>query len=398
MLRTSLGLSLTRAKSKTRGSPRLQRRLGMVLVLPDMKPAAPTVRSIARTLGLSHTTVSDALRGKGRVDPKTVARVEKAAREVGYRRNPLAAAVMSELRRSRGATFRGVLAALDLAEPDRAPHGIFHRELVGGGRERAVELGFKLEEFEVNSAGMTVPRLDSILRSRGIHGVLLLPSWYAPDWRELDWSRYAAVYTDYVIERPPLHCVCCNHYRSMLTLLGTLFERGYRRPGLFLESGRDERTQRRFSAAFRSFQENEKGVEFVPLLITGQERSRTEFLDWFRRHKPDVVVGHFTETIGWMESAGAAVPESAGFVSLNLLYPNRPCAGLDQQPRELGARAVELLIAQLQRNECGIPAWPTTTTIPARWVEGPTVRPPPALSVAVEKRRGSMRGQSEMAK
>ena len=221
-----------------------------------MNAPAPTVRSLARTLGLSHTTVSDALRGKGRVDPATAARVQKAARDAGYQRNPLAAAVMSELRRSRGATFRGVLAAVDLAEPDRAPHGVFHRELVFGARERAVDLGFKLEEFLVGSGGMTATRLDSILQSRGIHGVLLLPSWYAPDWSELDWSRYAAVYTDYVIERPPLHCVCCNHYRSMAALLLRLKERGYTRPGLFLERGRDERTQRRFSAAFRSFQES----------------------------------------------------------------------------------------------------------------------------------------------
>ena len=42
--------------------------------------------------------------------------------------------------------------------------------------------------------------------------------------------------------------------------------------------------------------------------------------------------------------------------------------------RTLGARATELLIAQLQRNETGIPEWPSTTTIPARWVDGPTVR------------------------
>ena len=40
----------------------------------------------------------------------------------------------------------------------------------------------------------------------------------------------------------------------------------------------------------------------------------------------------------------------------------------------MGARAVELLLAQLQRNELGVPVWPTTTTVPARWVEGPTVR------------------------
>jgi LacI family transcriptional regulator len=303
-----------------------------------------------------------------------VARVQKAAREAGYLRNPLAAAVMSELRRSRGSTFRGVLAAVDLSEPDRAPHGDFHRELVGGGRARAVDLGFKLEEFVVGKEGMTVTRLDSILQSRGIHGVLLLPSWYAPDWLELDWSRYAAVYTDYVIERPPLHCVCCNHYRSMVSLLAMLHERGYCRPGLFLERGRDERTQRRFSAAFRSHQENESGVGQVPLLILETGRHREAFVEWFRRYKPDVVIGHFIEAIDWMESADAAVPGTAGFVNLNLVNPSRPCAGLDQQPRELGARAAELLIAQLQRNERGVPAWPTTTTIPARWVEGPTVR------------------------
>jgi LacI family transcriptional regulator len=33
-----------------------------------------------------------------------------------------------------------------------------------------------------------------------------------------------------------------------------------------------------------------------------------------------------------------------------------------------------LLIGQLQRNERGIPDWPSTTTIPAQWVDGPTLR------------------------
>ena len=42
---------------------------------------------------------------------------------------------------------------------------MFHRELVGGGRARATELGFKVEELLVGSAGMTIPRLDSILQA-----------------------------------------------------------------------------------------------------------------------------------------------------------------------------------------------------------------------------------------
>jgi LacI family transcriptional regulator len=343
-----------------------------------MKPASsqPTIRSLARALGLSHTTVSDALRGRGRVDPTTVQRVKRAAREAGYRRNPLAAAVMSELRRSRGGTFRGVLAALDLVEPQRRdPHGVFHSELVAGGRARAIELGFKLEEFVVRD-GITVPRLDSILQSRGIHGVVLLPSWFAPNWSELKWSNYAAVYTDYLIERPALHCVCCNHYRSMMAVLTRLVERGYRRPGLYIEHGRDERTQHRFSSAFRSFQETHGGIETVPMLVV-EERRQRDFDAWFKQYRPDVVLSHFTDVINWMEAAGAHVPQTHGFASLNVLYRARPCAGLDQQPRELGARAVELVIAQLQRNELGVPAWPMTTTVPAHWVEGPTVRKAP---------------------
>jgi LacI family transcriptional regulator len=354
-----------------------------------MKTPAPTVRSLARALGLSHTTVSDALRGKGRVDPKTATRVQKAAKDAGYRRNPLAAAVMSELRRSRGGTFRGVLAAVDIAEPQRRdPHGAFHGELVAGGRARAMELGFKLEEFVVGAAGMTVTRLDSIMQSRGIHGVLLLPSWFSPDWTGLDWSQYAAVYTDYVIERPPLHCVCCNHYRSMVAVLGLLRARGYKRPGLFLERGRDERTQRRFSAAFRSVQEGDPSLETIPLLLTDGDRQKEQFDRWFQRYEPDVVLAHFTEALDWMEAAGAAVPRAHGFVSLNWLYKKRPCAGLDQQPRELGGRAVELLIAQLQRNERGIPAWPTTTSVLARWMEGPTVRKPTPLNGVLERSVG----------
>ena len=149
----------------------------------------PTIRSLARALGLSHTTVSDALRGKGRVDSATAQRVRTAARDAGYRSNPLASAVMSELRRSRGAMFHGVLAAVDVVEPDRrdSPE-IFHSELIAGGKARATELGFKLESFIVDHTKITVQQLDSILQSRGIRGLLVLPSWTSPDWSDLDWS------------------------------------------------------------------------------------------------------------------------------------------------------------------------------------------------------------------
>jgi DNA-binding LacI/PurR family transcriptional regulator len=339
-----------------------------------MPAPAPTLRSLARLLGLSRTTVSDALRGSPRVDPNTAVRVKKAAREAGYRRNPLAGALMSELRRSRGAAFRGVLAAIDFNEPERPDAGArFHRELVMGAETRATELGFKVEKFLVGHAGVSVQRLDSILQSRGIHGVILLPSWGEPDLSKLDWTQYAGIYTDYIIERPALHSVCSDHYRSLLAALQRLASVGYTQPGLFLQKHQDERLQYRWGAAFRAFQESHPDIRVIPPLVVDAFQ-KDEFVKWFRKHKPDVVLSHNTSAIDWMVACGAEVPATHGFVCLNVFMTTRPCAGLDLQPRTLGARGTELLIAQLQRNETGIPEWPSTTTIPARWFEGPTLR------------------------
>ena len=99
--------------------------------------ANPTVRTLARSLGLSRSTVSNALRGGTRTAPATVQRVLAAARAASYQHNPLAASLMSEMRRSRGGKFRGVLAAIDLYEPGQIPHGVFHREVVRGASVRA---------------------------------------------------------------------------------------------------------------------------------------------------------------------------------------------------------------------------------------------------------------------
>lgn len=350
-----------------------------------MSAPAPTLRSLAKLLGLSRTTVSDALRGSPRVDPNTAQRVNKAAREAGYRRNPLAGALMSELRRSRGTAFRGVLAAIDFNEPDRPESADrFHRELVLGAETRASELGFKVEKFSVGHAGVSVQRLDSILQSRGIHGVILLPAWDEPDLSNLDWTRFAGIYTDYIIERPALHSVCSDHYRSLLAALQRLAALGYKQPGLYLQRHQDERLQYRWGAAFRAFQESHPNVKQVPPLIV-DAFTREEFVAWFKKHKPDVVLAHDTMAIDWMESCGAQIPGTHGFVSLNILMKNRPCAGLDLQPRTLGARSVELLIAQLQRNETGIPEWPSTTTIPARWIDGPTLRAPSPAATDVRR-------------
>ncbi len=336
----------------------------------------PTLRQLARSLGLAPATVSDALRGTGRVAASTVRRVRKAAREAGYKANPLTATVLSEVRRRRGHGFRGTIAVIDLYEPIHWPHGPFPREMIAGARKRAAAMGFSLEEFTVGTPQLGLARLNTMLPSRGIHGVIVLPSWAAPDLSGLDWSRYAGIYTDYVTTRPALHSVCSDHYGSMMALMELLAERGYRRPGLILERGRDERIKHRQSAAFRAFLATRPDFDPVPVLITpGIPRETEDFAPWFALYRPDVVLSHLPETQGWIGRHRPARSPAAGFVLLNRVEQREPCAALDLQPRELGARAAELVVGQLLRNDFGPPDWPTLTALKARWVEGPTVRP-----------------------
>lgn len=347
-------------------------------------PRPPSISTLARALGLSRTTISDALRGKGRVSADTMARVRAAAQSAGYRTNPLLATVLGSINRSGAAVFRGALAVIDLHEPQH-PHGPFPPQLVAGAKERAAEMGFSVAEFRVGPGQLTWSRLDTILRSRGTRGVIILPTWFEPDISALDWSRYAGIYTDYVRAGPGLHSVCCDHYGSMLALLERLAARGYRRPGLILQQRRDERIGHRQTAAYAAFQAARAETARLPALITAEPPDLTrDFLPWFRAHRPDVVLSHFPETRDWIRAARPPAPP--GLVLLNSLHRTYPCAALDLQPRVIGARAVEMVVGQILRNEFGVPSWPSRTTVEARWVEGPTVRPPraatpPALAV-----------------
>jgi LacI family transcriptional regulator len=49
---------------------------------------------------------------------------------------------------------------------------------------------------------------------------------------------------------------------------------------------------------------------------------------------------------------------------------------IDEKPAEIGAAAVDILHAMIQRGEKGIPRTAKVTMIEGGWYEGKTVRPP----------------------
>lgn len=341
-------------------------------------PRPPTIRSLAQALSLSVATVSEALRDSPRVQAATRERVKQAAERVGYRPNPLLGATLSALRRSRHQGFSGVLALVDVTPDTRTQLMLFHREVVRGAEARAQELGFRTELFWVGPRppALSVARLNSVLRARGIHGVVFLPFDRRQDFVNFDLHQMAAVGMDHRLLHPSLHTIQPDHYLSMRHALQLLIDRGYRRVGLCLEARKDERVDHKWSSGFISFfRVSGQKLEVPPLVVPRLEPK--VFHAWFKKHRPDLVIGHEQAVTDWLSTQGVRVPEDVGFFRINVTERSKPCAGLDLLPQRLGATAVETVVGMLHRREQGVPPFPNSISIDAVFTDGPTLRPPP---------------------
>jgi LacI family transcriptional regulator len=98
------------------------------------------------------------------------------------------------------------------------------------------------------------------------------------------------------------------------------------------------------------------------------------FLAWFERHRPEVVVGAVGPLREWLARAGYESPRDVGLVSLDSDDRTNDFAGVDQNGRAVGAAAVDIVMNQMRLNQRGIPAIPHTVLVDSMWRPGPTVR------------------------
>ncbi|MFO1452308.1 MAG: LacI family DNA-binding transcriptional regulator [Opitutaceae bacterium] len=334
----------------------------------------PTLRTLAAELGLSAATISEALRDSPRVKEATRFRVQSAAKAAGYLHNPLVGRVMADLRRGQLQGCRGVIGALNCREQANPLRARFQEAVLQGSTKRAEELGFRLEVFWVGEKQLSFRRLNMVLLTRGIQGVFVMPFEEPQDWSEVDWSGLSAVRLDYCLSRPALHTISPDHHAALIHSVDRLRERGYRRVGLFVRRAAEKRILFKWTGALMSYHQGVAPDQRIPPLIV-DTLQREGFLAWFDSYRPDVIIGHHPVVIEWLAERGLRVPDDVGFFNLNTTQEPHPSAGLDLLPRQLGAAAVESVVAQIQRGERGTPVHPKTISIEGAWVDGPTVRP-----------------------
>ena len=332
---------------------------------------------MAAELGVSVATVSLALRNDSQVSPATRMRIQAAATERGYRLNPALTQMMSQVRKKLPGRYSETLGWLNLSEaPERfSESGLdYLRFMWEGARDRAAEQGYGLDHLWLGERGMSAKRLQAILQSRGIRGVLIPPLQRSIGHISLDWQKFAAVALTHTMPRPRLHRVVPDHHANMRQILRRLSRKGYRRPGLLLPRKFDERGDNRCSSAFYFHQQNLTRENRIPLLETPSLRLDSQTARWLKKYRPDAII-----TVGALrhlrqvDIGDAAYSRSLGIVLLGHASTDAGFAAVQENPEEIGAAGVNQLLSALSRNERGIPDCPQTILIPGTWVEGTTL-------------------------
>lgn len=332
-----------------------------------------TLADIAKEAGVSKMTVSNALRNTGRVSPGMRKKVRSIADRLGYVPDPALSALNVYRRGREGGRRRFNLAYVTgFATRSGWRQLLYYEDYFRGAVERADELGYRLREYWLGEGGFSARRNGDILESRGVLGVILSPYQFPQDHPDLDLSRFAAVALGRSLLQPHVHRASNDQFLSMIMLLDRLRERGYRRIGLYLHRTAHEKTQFRWSAAYREWCGNARdGVVSLPPLLRNRQPVKA-LTSWVREHRPDIVISSNDVAIRQLRKAGWRVPKDIAYADLAVRRPDSATSGIYQRPVATGKAAMDLLHLLLQRNDRGPPAVPETISLEGQWIEGET--------------------------
>lgn len=330
---------------------------------------------IARKVGVGRTTVSMALRNHAEIAPATRERVLQAARELGYKPNPLISLLMSRLHHETKTRRDTVLAVINEAEADWNWRDFPYFQIMWAGmEEQARQRGYLIEDFRIGADGLPPARLTQILRARGIPAVILAPKRAPSPSAFTGLEHFASVTLNWSVSEPVLSRACVDCYHNFNRAWAALEERGYRRIGYINSPGQSPRVHHQYHAANLvklDLMAPERRV--APLSIEAERLTADDVRAWLRREKPDALLlsGGY---MAWIVREAVSNLDEVGVAALELGSAPEGMSGIDERVGEIGAAAVDMVIGRLQRNERGQPAAPRVLYVVGVWRDGNTTR------------------------
>jgi len=340
-----------------------------------MNPLSPpTLREVAARAGVSHTTVSLALRNDPRIPSLTAGRIRKVARAMGYRANLQLSAHMNRVRLRHAPTAPEVVAFLSggpHAEEWRSRYA--QKSFFRGASARGEQLGIRLEPFWLGENGARASRTCAVLLARGIRAVVLVPfprPFYAT---KFEWQKFVCMALGFSYIGMAINRVQHRHFHGAYAAFENLTRLGYRRIGLAIEEDENRRSDKNWLAGYLCAQHQIEGDKLPPF-ITKSHEDIAALRQWLDRTQPDAIIGVHPELLAAIKALGRKVPQDVAFASLDVhvfdSQQGHRTAGIDQRQATIGSLAMDHLVGQMYRNEYGFQTPPVFSMIDGQWING----------------------------
>ena len=359
----------------------LRQLVGSVRLSKQKKSTKISLGDVAKAAGVSKATACYVLRNSPGPSKETRTHVLKVARKLGYAPDARMATRMAHVRETKAKEYLPIAWIHTHPEKDAWQKYKFYSPYLDGARDYAQQVGYRLEEIWSHQPGLTMRRISQILYQRGMEGVIVTqPALHL----RLNWNFLSAVSIESSLLAPRLHGVCTDQFFNFQLALKVVKRFGYRRIGICLEDNFARYMGRAIFISANYFCMSTPPVHRVPPVFydwgreggAHEQMASKKVVDWIRRHKPEVMVGHSNRLVDWANAAGYRVPQDIGVVHLANDDDVSDWAGINSHRRQIGAVAAERVISLMQHRQFGVPESPVSMMIRGTWCSGKTLLTP----------------------
>lgn len=354
---------------------------------PIISDRRVSLRDIGKALGISHVSVSLALRDKGAVSEKLRTEVKRMAEALGYQPDPMLSSLARYRMNKSARPVQAVMGWINAwQQPDKLRSLGEFDAYWKGASSAAGKLGYHLEEFRLGG-DVTPECLHRILSARGIRALLLPPHQCEPNWGSFPWEKYYVVRFGNSLHTPQTHLVTADQTMNTSLAFEKILERGYQRIGFVTNEVHMKVRGHLFEAGYLIAQKSVEEKRRLPVFsFVGMKPSQagSNFSTWLKQYRPDAIITDVPDILKILDTLGLQVPDDIA-VAATTVIDTAVDAGIDQHPEEIGRVGTLLLNSIINDGACGTPRIFRRILIEGSWVQGGSM--PPKSIPAMPKRK-----------
>ncbi len=338
-------------------------------------PSKLTLRDIAEALGVSHTTVSLALKNSPQISESRRLVIQQLALRMGYTPNSAATALAHYKQDSNDVPIQSSIAWINAWKRPGQLREFHEYQCYWQAAEATLaKAGYRLEEFVID-AELTLRRLHAILVARNVEGIIIPPQsdFVAEDWAAFSWDEFSVVRIGRSMTAVNSHTAAPDQAANGILAFQQIQRLGYQRIGFV---GTNHLYQASTAGVLLANSRVPRAQRVEPLLcdsvLTPQDQAKFE--KWLRCQKPDAIFCDQPALPAMLAKAGLRVPEDVGLAALCVTHCSAD-AGIDPHGLSIGESAARMLLLLLRTHERGLPKILKEILIKGAWVDGTSLPP-----------------------